>query len=195
MNLKLRTAIALLLLTACGNNRKTEVVSNETPGSAQLSDSIIALIEARSFDSCTFVQREIWNAFPFEEELETVLAVEYKDVAWEARLGELTVGEVLLTDRFSKIVELDEVQIQQIKEVFQGYENGRYSRSACYEPRHCLYFLDDTGRVLSYCEFCFACNQMRTSDRDYFHINCSKQLTTFKYLFQGLGMTKFEWYK
>ncbi len=140
MNLKLLTAIALLLFTACGNSRKTEVVLNETPASAQLSDSIIALIEARSFDSCIFVQRETWTPFPFEAELAKVLAVEYKVVAWEAQPGELTVGEVLLTDRFSKIVELDETQIQQIKEVFQGYENGHYSRAACYEPRHCLYF-------------------------------------------------------
>lgn len=109
-----------------------------------------------------------------------------------AQSSELTVGEVLLTDRFSKIVELDESQIQQINEVFQGYKNGRYFRSACYEPSHCLFFLDDTDRVLNYCEFCFTFNQMQTSNPEYFQIHCSKQLTTFNYLFQGLGMTKFK---
>lgn len=195
VNCKLCVFITILLplmQLACGSVKKTEIVSIESTQNTPEQDSIRAIIQAMLVDSCIFVEKEIWLPFPFETQLKKVVAVEYLNVSQGRETSELTVGDSLVTTRFSKIVELNDTQTQQIKEIFQGYENGKYFRGACYEPRHCLYFLDENDRILSFFEICFACNVYLTSHRDVFSIGCNAQMKTLKYLFQSVGMTKFE---
>src|SRR5690606_29808154 len=118
-----------------------------------------------------------------EADLKKVSIVEYKTVNGYSDTYHFNLGDSLVSEVYSKVVDLNNEEVNQIKGIFQGFVNGTNSQSGCYEPRHCIYFVNDRNIILAYVEICFVCSQIRASHSDYFKIICSKQLTTLKYFF------------
>jgi hypothetical protein len=167
---------------------ETEYVVEDLDLSTMEEDS--TLMEEEAEIECTFETLDVWPDFPFQDSLEQVVIVQYSAVRRGKPAGEMELDVSLLTDRFVKLVELGEEEIQQIKEIFNGYLDGEYSSARCYEPRHCIYFLGKNDKILGFFEVCFACRTYLTSHKEYFKFKCNRQLNVLKFLFQGLGFTK-----
>jgi hypothetical protein len=90
-------------------------------------------------------------------------------------------------EMFLNSIDLDVDQHSRLLCILQSYdpsENNLHSAD-CYNPHHCIFFLDKKERILGYVELCFSCSNS-SDDIPNFRIVCNDQLDEIQSFFANL---------
>ena len=91
---------------------------------------------------------------------------------------------------FDEKVILDSSQVRKLKELIQLYKpKGALMQADCYNPHHCIHFLDGEENLLGYIEICLMCQNGEFSSEE-LRITCDSHFNMFEKFMKDCGIKK-----
>jgi hypothetical protein len=171
--------LVLLNLNACENQREAKSIS--TP-------NLVSSIESKKKDPIPINSNEDLNTSCRKSNTPRN-KLSFKNLIKKVKIGFYTrevtrhravakkecIGKKVDPKRFTKIVTLEENNLEELYPILLNYTKGDLSVAHCYEPRHYIWFEDSEERIISCIEICFQCSQLRDPKGE-IEIECNEQL-------------------